>query len=193
MAPPCNTPTTARNNEPLNFINLRTNNPPIRYPKMKKTHKPLIAVQTWIRLAAGLLAAPAFAAENPNLAARAEITASVESFPGAAAKVADGLLPGPGNRDDGRSVWVVKEANDLPASLVFTWKAPVTVSTVVYYGRSRAGGFQVFKDYAVYLDDADKPVVEGAFLNGHGPQPVTLPAPVQVRKLRLEFRSQHGG
>jgi hypothetical protein len=45
----------------------------------------------------------------------------------------------------------------------------------------------------VYLDDAEKPVVEGAFRNGHGPQPVTLPAPVQVRKLRLEFRSQHGG
>ena len=107
--------------------------------------------------------------------------------------IVDGLLPGPGNRDDRRSVWCIKGEQDLPASLVFTWKAPVTVSTVVYYGRSRAWGFQVFKDYAVYLDDAEKPVVEGTFRNGHGPQPVALPAPASVRKLRLEFRSQHGG
>jgi hypothetical protein len=144
-----------------------------------------------LALAVGLCAGPAFAAENPNLAPRAEITASVAA--GAAAKVADGLLPAAGNRDDGRSVWCIKEAKELPASLVFTWKAPVTVSTVVYYGRSRTWGFQLFKDYAVYLDDAEKPAVEGTFRNGHGPQPVTLPAPVQVRKLRLEFRSQHGG
>ncbi len=126
-----------------------------------------------------------------NVAPEATVTASTR--PAAAAAVADGLLPGPGNRDDGRSVWCIKEAKELPASLVFTWKEPVTVSTVVYYGRSRAWGFQVFKDYAVYLDDAEKPVVEGAFRNGHGPQPVTLPAPVRLRKLRLEFRSQHGG
>jgi hypothetical protein len=140
---------------------------------------------------AGLLAGSAVATDNPNLAPRAEITASVASD--AAAKVADGLLPGPGSRDDSRSVWCIKEEKELPASLVFTWKEPVTVSTVVYYGRSCAWGFQVFKDYAVYLDDAEKPVVEGAFRNGHGPQPVTLPAPASVRKLRLEFRSQHGG
>jgi len=145
----------------------------------------------WLLVAAvALCAGPAFASENPNLAPRAEITASAAA--GAAAKVADGLLPGPGNRDDGRSVWCIQE-KELPASLVFTWKEPVTVSTVVYYGRSRAWGFQVFKDYAVYLDDAAKPVAEGTFRAGHGPQPVTLPAPAQVRKLRLEFRSQHGG
>ena len=142
-------------------------------------------------MAAALSHVALTAAENPNLAPRAEITASVAAD--AAAKVADGLLPGPGNRDDRRSVWCIKGEQDLPASLVFTWKAPVTVSTVVYYGRSRAWGFQVFKDYAIYLDDAVKPVVEGAFRNGHGPQPVELPAPAQVRKLRIEFRSQHGG
>jgi len=186
----CNTPTTAGNNERLNFINLRDKNSPIRYPKMKKTHKPLIAVQTWIRLAAGLLAAPAFAAENPNLAARAEISASRESFPGAAATVADGIVPAMASRDD-RSVWMVSK-DDLPASLVFEWKEPVTVSTLVYYGRTTLG-FEVFQDYAVYLDDAAEPAVEGAFRNGHGPQLVNLAAPVRTRKLRLEFRSHHAG
>jgi hypothetical protein len=145
----------------------------------------------WLFAAAALpVGLPAVAA-NPNLALRAEITASVAAD--AAATVADGLLPGPGNRDDGRSVWSIKGDEELPASLVFTWKEPVTVSTVVYYGRSRAWGFEVFKDYAVYLDDAEKQAVEGAFLEGHGPQTVALPAPARVRKLRLEFRSRHGG
>lgn len=139
-------------------------------------------------LLAGLFAA-AFAAENPNLAPRAEITASAAAD--AAAKVADGLVPAAGSRDDRGSVWMVNEAK-LPASLVFTWKEPVTVSTVVYYGRT-TWGFEVFKNYAIYLDDAETPVVEGAFGNGHGPQPVTLPTPTRARKLRLEFRSTHGG
>ena len=74
----------------------------------------------WLLVAAvALCAGPAFAAENPNLAPRAEITASVEA--GAAARVADGLVPGPGNRDDGGNVWWIKE-KALPASLVFAWK-----------------------------------------------------------------------
>jgi len=138
-----------------------------------------------------LCAGSAFAAENPNLAPRAAITASHEARPGAAAAVADGLVPAAGSRDDRRSVWMV-DAKDLPASLVFTWPEPVTVSTVVYYGRT-AWGFEVFKDYAVYVDDAATPVVQGVFRNGHGPQPVTLPAPARARKLRLEFRSHHAG
>jgi hypothetical protein len=141
--------------------------------------------------AVALCAGPAFAAENPNLAPRAAITASHEARPGAAAAVADGLVPAAGSRDDRHSVWMV-DAKDLPASLVFTWPEPVTVSTVVYYGRT-TWGFEVFKDYAVYLDDAATPVVEGVFRNGHGPQPVTLPAPARARKLRLEFRSHHAG
>lgn len=151
---------------------------------MKHTALPLVA-------AVAFCAGPAFAAENPNLAPRAAITASHEARPGAAAAVADGLVPAIGSRDDRRSVWMV-DAKDLPASLVFTWPEPVTVSTVVYYGRT-TWGFEVFKDYAVYLDDAATPVVEGVFRNGHGPQPVTLPTPVRARKLRLEFRSHHAG
>ena len=145
----------------------------------------------FLLLAATLCPHPALAAEGRNLAPRAAITASHEARPGAAAAVADGLVPAAGSRDDRRSVWMV-DATDLPASLVFTWPEPVTVSTVVYYGRT-TWGFEVFKDYAVYLDDAATPVVEGVFRNGHGPQPVTLPAPARARKLRLEFRSHHSG
>ncbi len=136
------------------------------------------------------IAAPASAADNPNLAPLAEITASVAAD--AAAKVADGLVPALGSRDERGRAWMGND-KEFPTSLVFTWPAPVTVSTVVYYGRTPWWGFQVFKDYAVYLDDAETPVVEGAFRNGHGPQPVALPAPARVSKLRLEFRSHHGG
>ncbi len=138
-----------------------------------------------------LCTGPAFAAETLNLAPQATITASHEDRPGAAAAVADGLMPALGSRDQRNSGWVVKP-DALPASLVFTWPQPVTVSTVVYYGRA-TWGFEVFKEYALYLDDATTPVVEGAFRNGHGPQPVTLPAPARVRTLRLEFRSRHAG
>jgi len=138
-----------------------------------------------------LCTVPTFAAENPNLAPRAEITARQENFSGAAAAVADGIVPAAGSRNDRRSVWMVN-ADDLPASLVFTWPEPVTVSTVVYYGRT-TWVFEVFKDYAIYLDGSETPVVEGAFRNGHGPQPVTLPEPARVSTLRLEFRSRHAG
>lgn len=150
--------------------------------------KKILLIASSLALLAGLFAA-AFAAENPNLAPRAEITASAAAD--AAAKVADGRVPPMGGRDDRGTVWMVNEAK-LPASLVFAWKEPVTVSTVVYYGRT-TWGFEVFKNYAIYLDDAETPVVEGAFRNGHGPQPVTLPTPTRARKLRLEFRSTHGG
>ena len=125
--------------------------------------------------------------ENPNLAANAVTTASPES--GTAAAAADGFVPEAGGRDDRGSVWTVSK-DDLPTSLVFTWQTPATVSTVVYYGRT-SWGFEVFKDYAIFIDDAPAPVAEGAFRNGHGPQPITLPAPVKARKLRLEFRSRH--
>ncbi len=149
---------------------------------MRKTTLLAVAVTF---LCAGTMSA----AENPNLAPQAAITASVESV--SAAAVADGLMPALGSRDQRNSGWKVKP-DALPASLVFTWPEPVTVSTVVYYGRT-TWGFEVFKDYAVYLDDASTPVVESAFQNGHGPQLVTLPAPIRARTLRLEFRSRHAG
>ena len=128
-------------------------------------------------------------AENPNLAPRAAITASVGRD--AAAVVADGLVPAAGGRDDHQAAWTAKP-DALPASLTFTWPEPVTVSTVVYYGFT-AWGLEVFKDYALYLDDAKAPSIEGTFRNGHGPQPITLPAPARARSVRLEFRSHHKG
>jgi len=54
-------------------------------------------------------------------------------------------------------------------------------------------GLEVFKDYALYLDDAKAPAIEGTFRNGHGPQPITLPAPARARSVRLEFRFDHKG
>ena len=135
--------------------------------------------------AAGLCAGPAWAAGNPNLAAEAEITASVESA--TAASVADGLMPAIGSRDDRNGGWRVRP-DQLPAALTFTWPEPVTVSTVVCYGDS-TWGFQGFKDYALFLDEAATPVIEGGLRIGHGPQLITLPEPVRVRRLRLEFRS----
>jgi hypothetical protein len=146
----------------------------------------------WLLGVAGcLVAGPIHAADNPDLARRAEITATSETFPGAAAQVADGFVPAAGSRVD-RRVWAAAAGQGQPpASLVFSWPEPVTVSTVVYYADT-TWGFQAFKEYAIYLDDAETPVGEGSFRNGHGPQAITLPAPASARRLRLEFRSSHG-
>jgi hypothetical protein len=94
-------------------------------------------------------------------------------------------VPAAGSRVD-RRVWAATPGQDQPASLVFTWPEPVTVSTVVYYADT-TWGLRAFKDYAIYLDDAAGPVVAGVFQTGHGPQAVTLPAPASVRTLRLEY------
>ena len=121
----------------------------------------------------------------------AEIKASQESYPGAAAAVADGQVPAAGSRDDRRAVWVVPET-ELPVELEFSWPQPITVSTVVYYGRT-AWGLECFKDYAIYIDGAVTPVIEGAFRNAHGPQLIQLREPTRLSRLRMVFSSHHGG
>ena len=80
-------------------------------------------------MAAALSHVALTAAENPNLAPQAAITASVKADPAAA--VADGLVPAAGSRNDRGNVWKGFKPEALPASLVFAWPEPVTVSTVV--------------------------------------------------------------
>ncbi|MBM4019617.1 MAG: hypothetical protein FJ288_15070, partial [Planctomycetes bacterium] len=139
----------------------------------------------------GLVSAFGLAAAEParNLAPLAKVSASVKTEN--AARVVDGGVPAAGSRDDGGQTWVVKRA-DLPASLTFTWDKPQPIRTVAYYGRT-TWGFECFKDYEVYLDDATTPAAKGAFRQGHGPQLVELPEGRRAAKLTLKILSANGG
>ncbi len=126
-----------------------------------------------------------------NVAPLATVTASAASENTSPSMVTDGKMPTVGCRDDQGEVWIVK-GSDVPATLTFTWKQPTQVATVVYYERT-TWGFEYFKDYEIYIDDAATPVCKGTFVKGEGPQLVNLPQPVLAHKLTMKFLSYAGG
>ncbi|MBF0244404.1 MAG: hypothetical protein HQL31_03935, partial [Planctomycetes bacterium] len=143
-------------------------------------------------LCAGILALASTvqAAETPqNIAPQATVTASVKSA--YATRAVDGGVPAAGSRNEFDQTWVISKA-DLPATLVLTWDKPQPVRTLAYYGRT-TWGFEYFKDYEVYFDDAAQPVAKGAFRQGHGPQLVELPAGSRAARLTLKILSANGG
>ncbi len=131
----------------------------------------------------------ATAAEAGNIAPKATVTASVKSD--YAARSVDGGVPAAGSRNDFDQTWVISK-NNLPASLIFTWDKSQPFRTLVYYGRS-TWGFECFKDYEIYLDDATTPAAKGTFRQGHGPQLVDLPEGTRAAKLTLKILSANGG
>jgi hypothetical protein len=165
----------------------------------------------WALCAAGILAAAglvwpeaawsaptggAVAATKPeNLALRARVSASSELGAGYAARFAcDGVIPRPGSRKEERAVWVAK-GSQHPDGVTVTlqWEHAVPVAEVVYYGRTGHGWAENWKDYELYLDDGARPVAQGEFRQGHGPQRIALARPVQAAKAMLKFLSHYGG
>ncbi len=130
-----------------------------------------------------------------NLARRATATASSEYSSEYGAKFAcDGQIPAPGAQDDLGRAWVAK-GNSHPGGVSFTltWPQPVTIAEVVYYGRTGWVGTENWKDYELRLDDAATVVVKGSLRAGHGPQRISLPAPMSARKLTIRFLNSFGG
>jgi len=149
----------------------------------------------------GLLTAaqdpPAPAALPPNLALQATATASSEYNPqnyGARLAI-DGQIPGPGSQaeDVGRAWCVQGDTHRNGAEFTLEWPAPVTVASLVYWGRTAWFAEECWKGYELRLDDGPEPVARGEFRRGHGPQGVSLPAPAAVRRLTLTFTSSYGG
>ena len=61
------------------------------------------------------------------------------------------------------------------AHLQFVWEEPVPVAELVYYGRTAWYLTECWKDYEIYLEDADRPAVQGTLRMIHGPQRIPLP------------------
>lgn len=135
-------------------------------------------------------AGPLLAVEN--IAPQATVTASAERKDSLAARyVVDGNIPIPGSKDDDHQAWAASTNLAETATLTFTWPAPKTIATIVYYGRTAWGLEMCWKDYEIYVDNQPAPVARGTFQSAHGPQPVALPAPVRAGKLTIKFLSHY--
>ncbi len=132
---------------------------------------------------------PAFSTDNPNLAFRALVSADSQHNSNYSAECAvDGKIPKKLGGNDARAAWCIDRITAQgKAEFVLEWEKPVAVSTVVYYGRTGAGQLEeCFKDYEIFLDDSQKPILRGSFEKKHGPQFAEFPlSPVQ--KIRIRF------
>ncbi len=70
------------------------------------------------------------------------------------------------------------------------WESPVEAAQIVYYARLNTPLLECFKDYRVYLNDQQQPVVTGALDHRRGPQLIDFPAQ-PVTQIRIEFLSSH--
>jgi len=139
--------------------------------------------------------AAARAAEPENLAPKADASANSEYSDRYQAKFAvDGKVPPPGSQSqDLSAAWCVrKETSGDRGDFTLQWPSPVEAAELVYFGRTSWYMNECWKDYEVYLDDAEKPAAKGTFKMIHGPQRVELPGG-KVRKLTIKFLNSYGG
>jgi hypothetical protein len=136
--------------------------------------------------------------EAKNVAPKATVTANSEADPEHAARfVVDGRIAAPQSKNDLNMAWaaaMVKAPYTFPEGikLTFSWKEPVTVAEVVYYGRTAWLWTENFRNYELYLDDSTTPVMKGILLQGHGPQRIRLPKVENVNKLTFKFLDSYG-
>ncbi len=130
-----------------------------------------------------------------NLAPRATVAASSEFGDGYRAKnLVDGRIPAAGSRDDAGGAWCARGGSHPGGvTLTFTWKDPVTVGELVYYGRTAWEWTENWKDCEIRIDGAETPALRAVLTPGHGPQRLTLPKPVPAKVLTLRLLTSHGG
>ncbi len=136
-----------------------------------------------------LLATTAAAAKEPrNLAPQASVTANSEYNAHHLARWAiDGKIPAEACGGDQERAWCVRGADTgCTGEFTLTWKKPVDVAEIVYFGRTGMLVDECFRDYAVYLDGATKPSARGTFEKRHGAQRIRLPRST-VRTIRIAF------
>ncbi len=84
--------------------------------------------------------------------------------------------------------WAVKGTPD--GEFTLRWDKPVEAAQIVYYARVTSPLLECFKDYEVYLNDAEKPVVRGTLERRRGPQTINFPKQ-KVSQIRIKFVSSH--
>ena len=143
-------------------------------------------------LAAVTPAAVILAAEPVNLAPKATVSADSEYSDDFLARWAvDGKIPEAGDKQDRRKAWCVRGSDTkCTGKFTLTWKKPVEVAEIVYFGRTAQIIEECFKDYEVYFDDDAKPAVKGTLEKRHGAQRIRLPK-TTVGKIRISFLSAY--
>ncbi len=149
-----------------------------------------------LTMAVAIAVSRAAAADVPeNLARKATASATSEHNEKYLARFAiDDRIPpaGSGAADLGAAWCVLKAKSGDQAEFTLTWKQPVELSEIVYWGRTAWYMSECWKDFELYLDDADKPVVKGTLKQVHGPQRIKF-AKTKVRAARLKFLNSYGG
>jgi len=136
------------------------------------------------------------AADLPeNLASKAKVTVSSSYSDRYLAKnLVDGQIPAAMSRADVDKAWCARgNQHQDGVTVSIQWPDTVTVTTIVYYGRTAFSLAENWKDFELYVDDEAKPVAKGQFKAGHGPQPVKLSEPAAATKLTLKLLTNHGG
>jgi hydrazine synthase alpha subunit-like protein len=144
-------------------------------------HLVLIAVLTIA------LGSTAQADEMPtNLAPQAKVSASSVFSDQYRPQMANsGVVPSEFQQDQD---WAVRATQK--GWFKFEWEKPVDAAQIIYYARVNSPLMECFKDYEVYLNDDEKPVVTGTFEHRRGGQTIQFPKQ-KVTSLRIEFLNSH--
>jgi outer membrane protein assembly factor BamB len=129
-----------------------------------------------------------------NLAPQAIATATSEWNATYAAKMAtDGIVVPRGSRNDAGKAWsVFGPTAGGKGEFTLTWKEPVEIGEIIYFGRTAFGPEDNFKDVEIYLDDAQQPIRRATLEKIHGPQRLAIPT-TKAKVLKLKFLNCHGG
>ena len=135
-----------------------------------------------------LLCVVAGAEPAHNVAPEATILASGQFSDDYAGRfTANGRVPEAGSRSDVGEVWCLPQEYAQGATLTYTWPEAVTISEIVYYGRTAWLTDENFLALEAYDNGAETPVVAASLQAGHGPQRIPLDAPLRTRSLLLRF------
>ncbi|HJN11692.1 MAG TPA: hypothetical protein QF564_23615 [Pirellulaceae bacterium] len=121
-----------------------------------------------------------------NLAPLAKVSASSEFSDAYRPQMAvSGGIPSEFQQN---SDWAVRATQSGHFKL--EWERPVEATQIIYYARVTSPLLECFKDYEVYLNDDQKPVMRGSLEHRRGPQLIHFPRQ-QVTAVRIEFLSSH--
>ena len=121
-----------------------------------------------------------------NLAPRAQVSASSQfSEAYRPENAVTGSVP---SEFQGSADWAVRGTQH--GQFTLQWDSPVEAAQIVYYARVTSPLLECFKDYQVFLDDQQQPVVTGSLEHRRGPQQICFPKQ-RVGKIRIEFLSSH--
>ncbi|MHC4200234.1 MAG: TolB family protein, partial [Planctomycetota bacterium] len=86
------------------------------------------------------------------------------------------------------SDWAVKGTQS--GHFTLRWAKPVEATQIIYWARTTSSLLECFKDYEVYVNDAEAPAVKGRLERRRGPQMIGF-TKQKVTKIHIKFLSSH--